>query len=106
MAWTHLDTATVASHQFDLYHRDGRYMIRVDGMELMNGYNHESQDRLGKWPFLLCSNPTPHILLGGLGLRLYPRGIAQNLGARGRIEVAEISAAVMGWYRQYLQTQF
>ena len=106
MAWTHLDTATVASHQFDLYHRDGLYMIRVDGLELMNGYNHESEDRLGEMAVSLCNNPHPHILLGGLGLGYTLGRIAQNLGTRGRIDVAEISAAVMGWYRQYLQAQF
>jgi spermidine synthase len=101
--WVHLDSARCGDSVFDLYERDGLYMIRVDGWELMNGGYHESEDRLGELAARLAPGPDPEILIGGLGLGYTLAALVRHLGGAGRVTVAELSDAVIRWYGRYMQ---
>ncbi|MFE0756842.1 hypothetical protein ACFW16_22965 [Inquilinus sp. NPDC058860] len=101
MAWVHVDSAALGDRVLDLYERDGVYMIRVDGWELMNGAYHESEDRLGELAARLARSPDPEVLVGGLGLGYTLASLVRHLGGAGRITVAELSEAVIRWFDRY-----
>ncbi len=104
MAWTHLDSATLDSGILDLYASDdGVYMIRVNGLELMNGRCIQSEKVLGELASLLTRDYNPRILLGGLGLGHTLASLTRTLGNSGAIAVAEISADVIRWFEQYFK---
>jgi spermidine synthase len=105
--WTHIASASSEGNQLDLYERNGVYMIRADGWELMNGGYHASEDRLGRLAGLLPSASDPAILVGGLGLGYTLASLLQTLHkrlwpARPRITVAERSGAVLRWFGTYI----
>ena len=101
--WIHIASAASDGHRLDLYERNGLYMIRADGWELMNGGYHASEDRLGRLAGLLPSASEPAILLGGLGLGYTLASLLETLHQRfgptpARITVAERSGAVLRWF--------
>lgn len=101
--WTHIETAASDGHRLDLYERDGVFMIRADGWELMNGAHHASEDQLGRLAGLLPRASEPAILLGGLGLGYTLASLLETLQERfgavpARITVAERSGAVLRWF--------
>jgi spermidine synthase len=98
--WVHLDSATSGGSRLDLYERDGRHMIRVDGWELMNGDYHASEDRLGELAGRLVP-PRGAILIGGLGLG-YTLASLLATQERPRVTVAERSSAVLGWFAHHV----
>lgn len=105
--WTHIASASSEGQQLDLYGRNGVYMIRADGWELMNGTYHASEDQLGRLAALLPSASHPAILLGGLGLGCTLARILETLNtrcwpSRDRITVAERSGAVLRWFATYI----
>jgi len=99
--WVHLDSAALGDSVLDLYERDGVYMIRIDGWELMNGAYHESEDRLGELAARLARRPDPDILVGGLGLGYTLASLVRRLGGAGRVTVAELSEAVIRWFERH-----
>lgn len=99
--WVHVDSAALGDSVLDLYERDGVYMIRVDGWELMNGDYHESEDRLGELAARLARRADPDILVGGLGLGYTLASLHRHLGGAGRITVAELSEAVIRWFERH-----
>lgn len=102
MAWVHIDSVRQDDGTvLDLYERDGIYMIRADGWELMNGGFHLSEDVLGDLAVRLSPGPDPAILVGGLGLGFTLAALARRLDGRGRVTVAELSAAVICWFSQH-----
>ena len=101
--WTHIDSAASDGNRLDLYERNGVFMIRADGWELMNGAYHASEDQLGRLAGLLPSASQPAILLGGLGLGYTLASLLETLHQRfgprpARITVAERSGAVLRWF--------
>lgn len=102
MAWEPVASSWLRGTRLDLYRRDGTYMIRVDGLELMNGFWHESEDLLGLLAAILAPAGEARILLGGLGLGHTLAALSSNLVGRGRVTVAELSPAVVDWYWRYL----
>jgi len=105
--WTHIDSASSDGNRLDLYERNGVYMIRADGWELMNGAYHASEDRLGRLAGLLAATPDPKILLGGLGLGYTLASLLETLNARcsptrARITVTERSGAVLRWFATHI----
>src|ERR1019366_9772555 len=105
--WTHIASAWSEGNQLDLYERNGVYMIRADGWELMNGAYHASEDQLGRLAGLLPSASHPAILVGGLGLGYTLASLLQTLHkrlwpARPRITVAGRSGAVLRWFGSYI----
>jgi spermidine synthase len=101
--WTHVDTDLTGAIPLDLYERDGVFMIRVGGWELMNGAYHESEDRLGRLAGLLAARSAePAILVGGLGLGYTLASLLEAMPAPARITVAERSGAVLRWFRAHI----
>ena len=101
--WTHIASASSDGNRLDLYERDGVFMIRADGWELMNGAYHASEDQLGRLAGLLPGASDPAILLGGLGLGYTLASLLKTLHQRfgrapARITATERSAAVLHWF--------
>jgi spermidine synthase len=73
----------------------------------MNGRRHRSEDVLGEMAGTLARENSggrvPRLLIGGLGLGFTLAAAARALGTPGRIDVAEISAAVIAWYERYFE---
>jgi spermidine synthase len=103
MPWTLIESAAEGDALLELYSKDGTYMIRANGLELMNGFHHESETALGRTAAALAPCPEPRILLGGLGLGYTAAALAQALGAAGTITVAEFSVAVIDWFHRHVR---
>jgi spermidine synthase len=103
--WIHIDSDSSNGNQLDLYERNGLYMIRANGWELMNGEYHASEDQLGRLAGLLARAPRPKILVGGLGLGYTLASLLETLGQRrteASITVAERSGAVLRWFDSHI----
>lgn len=87
-----------------LYHRDGVYHIRVDGMELMSSRAHGSEEALAE---LACGplrgrrrdRDGLRVLVGGLGLGYTLRSALDQLPGSAVVEVVEVFQAVVDWNR-------
>jgi spermidine synthase len=101
MPWTLIDTAVEDETTFELYAKDGVYMIRANGFELMNGFCRDSEIALGTRAAELAHRQAPHVLIGGLGLGYTAAALLAKLGTRGHVTVAELSRAVIGWFDRY-----
>jgi len=82
-----------------LYHHDGAYLIRADGVELMSTRRHLSEVRLAE---VACAPirdvPNARVLIGGLGLGF----TLQRVLADPRVEraaVVEIEEPLIEWMR-------
>jgi spermidine synthase len=105
--WTHIEAAASGGSRLDLYERDGVFMIRADGWELMNGAYHASEDQLGRLAGLLPRASQPAILLGGLGLGYTLASLLETLQQRfvpapANITVSERSGAVLRWFGSFV----
>ncbi len=103
MPWNPIASSTLAGNALDLYESDGVYMVRVGGLELMNGHWHESEDALGRLAFQFARATLPRILLGGLGLGYSLAGLSAEMGVAGHVTVAEISGAIIDWFGRFMQ---
>jgi spermidine synthase len=107
--WTHIDSTSSDGNQLDLYERNGVYMIRANGWELMNGEYHASEDQLGRLAGLLACAPRPKILVAGLGLGYTLVSLLETLGqirTGAGITVAERSGAVLRWFGTHMSQRF
>jgi spermidine synthase len=102
MSWTLIDSATEGDALLEFYRKDAVFMIRANGLELMNGFCHESETALGQLAAELAQS-SPRILLGGLGLGYTAAALARALGPAGTITVAEFSGAVIGWFHHHVR---
>jgi spermidine synthase len=103
MAWTLLDSVTENDALLELYSKDGMFMIRANGLELMNGFCHDSETALGHLAGELAPTRTPRVLVGGLGLGYTVAALVDVLGERGTITVAELSGAVIDWFHRHVK---
>ena len=82
----------------NLYRHDGAYFIRVNGVELMSTRRHNSEDALAE---LVCAplanQPSPRVLVGGLGLGYTLRTALRLLPPQAEVVVAELVAEVILW---------
>ena len=78
-------------------------MIRANGLELMNGFSHESETAFGRLAGELTPSDVPKVLVAGLGLGYTLAAASEALGARGTITVAEFSPAVIDWFARYVR---
>jgi len=101
MPWTLIESATEDDAVLELYGKDGMFMIRANGLELMNGFCHESELVLGQLAAQCAPAREPRILIGGLGLGYTVAAVTNALGDRGTIVVAELSAAVIDWFHRH-----
>jgi spermidine synthase len=102
MAWELVDTANVPDGVLELYRKDDVFMIRANGLELMNGLGHQSEDAFGILAAKVSGKASPNILLGGLGLGYTLAAAVRELGQAGHITVAELSPAVISWFDRHV----
>ncbi len=87
-----------------LYHRDGVFQIRVDGMELMSSRAHGSEAALAELTqeALASRAPAvraPRILIGGLGMGFTLRAALDCFSPAATVVVAEVFEDVVRWNR-------
>jgi len=102
MPWELLESAQDNDTQLELYAKDGVFMIRANGLELMNGFSHESETAFGRLAAELAPNTAPNILIAGLGLGYTLAAAVEALGPSGNITVAEFSPAVIDWFQRHV----
>jgi spermidine synthase len=103
MPWQPIDASCEGDSDLALFAKDGRFMIRANGLELMNGFSHDSETEFGRLAAEMATAPRPRILIGGLGLGYTLAGLMNALGQRGEVTVAEFSASVIAWFSRYLR---
>ncbi|MEZ4551914.1 MAG: hypothetical protein R2874_16005 [Desulfobacterales bacterium] len=86
----------------ELYQRDQNFTIRINGQELMQSRQHESERELARLGCAhLTSHKSPNILIGGLGMGYTLRQALDMLGPGARITVGELMDAVVRWHREF-----
>ena len=86
----------------ELYQRDQNFTIRINGQELMQSHQHESERELARLGCAhLTSHKSPNILIGGLGMGYTLRQALDMLGPGARITVGELMDAVVKWNREF-----
>jgi spermidine synthase len=89
-----------AGGELVLYHRNGEFVIRVDGRELMSSRSSYSEEEMARLAIArLSDRETPRVLIGGLGMGFTTRAALDALPARAEVVVAEIVPAVIAWNR-------
>jgi spermidine synthase len=104
MPWTLLDSVMENDALLELYGKDGIFMIRANGLELMNGFSHESETALGAFAAKLAPSDGARFLVGGLGLGYTVAALVAVLEGRGTVTVAELSSVVIAWFRRHVKT--
>ena len=103
MPWELIETAIHAETLLELFCKDGIYMIRANGLELMNGFSHDSETAFGHLAAEFARNASPSVLIAGLGLGYTLAATSEALGSRGTITVVEFSPAVIGWFERHVR---
>lgn len=103
MTWTLIESATERDAVLELYGKDGKFMIRANGLELMNGFSHESETALGAFAAKFAPSHGARFLVGGLGLGYTVAALVQALEDRGTVTVAELSSAVIAWFLRHVK---
>lgn len=87
-----------------LHAHDGHFVVRADGQALMHSALAESEERLGELAAEAArGKAAARVLVGGLGLGFTLRRALAGLGAKGRVEVAELLPEVAEWNRTFLR---
>ena len=105
MPWEHLETGRVNSLPLDLYRSGDEFMIRVDGLELMNSHWPRSEAAMAKIASESVRATPANILIGGLGLGFTLAAVLDAFAPPNEITVAEQSADVLRWYNAYFRTR-
>jgi spermidine synthase len=95
-------TRTPDGGRMVLYRHDRDYSITVDGRELMNSRQHESEQDLARLGCAhLADHDAPRVLIGGLGMGYTLREALDLLAPRAEVVVGEFLAAVVKWNRTF-----
>ncbi len=86
--------------EMEIARRGEDFSIRVGGIELMNSWNHQSEDEFGRLAGeLVHTLEQPRVLIGGLGLGYTLRAALDRLPKTAHVDVAEIVPDVARWNR-------
>jgi spermidine synthase len=87
----------------ELYFHDRDFSIKINGLELMNSRQHESEQELARLGCAhLYGQKSPVVLIGGLGMGYTLRQALDMLAPEARVIVSELLPAVVDWNREYL----
>jgi spermidine synthase len=103
LPWQPVDSAQDGDTHLALYAKDGVFMIRANGLELMNGFSHDSETAFGRLAGERAPDEQPDVLIAGLGLGYTLAAAIESLGARGTITVVEFSSAVIDWFQHHVR---
>lgn len=86
-----------------LYQHDGDFAIKINGLELMNSRQHESEGELAQLGCAhLIEHEAPCVLIGGLGMGYTLRHALDMLGPGANLVVSELMPAVVDWNHEHL----
>lgn len=86
-----------------LYHHDQDFSIRINGCELMQSRQHESELELARLGCAhLVDRKEPRILIGGLGMGYTLRQALDMLSSEADVVVAELLSSVVEWNQNFL----
>lgn len=92
--------ATPDGGALELWERDGEFSIRTGGHELMGSAAHGSEEQLSLLALgALAGAARARVLIGGLGFGYTLAAALKGLGPQARVQVDEISPAVIAWNR-------
>jgi spermidine synthase len=92
------EVKTPSGTRLELFHHDGAYLIKADGVELMSTRRHLSEDRLAEEACRgLRDVPRTRVLIGGLGLGFTLRAALKELASDAEVVVAELMREVIEW---------
>jgi len=85
-----------------LRQHDRDFSIKINGQELMNSRQHESELELARLGCAsLAGREAPRILIGGLGLGYTLRQALDMLSPHASVVVSELLGAVVEWNREF-----
>jgi len=86
-----------------LYQHGRDFSIQINGQELMNSRQHESEQELARLGCAhLSGRKAPCILIGGLGMGYTLRQALDLLSPHANVVVGELLGAVVEWNREFL----
>jgi spermidine synthase len=86
-----------------LFQHDRDFSIRINGQDLMNSRQHESEMELARLGCAhLAGQAAACILVGGLGMGYTLRQALDMLGPDAKVIVSELMPAVVDWNRAFL----
>ena len=86
-----------------LYQHGRDFSIKINGQDLMNSRQHESELELARLGCAhLAGRNAPSILIGGLGMGYTLRQVLDMLGPHAQVVVCELLEAVVEWNREFL----
>jgi spermidine synthase len=100
--WSRLARAQIpgTGGELLLLERNGEFVIRAEGRELMTSRAHASEEALGALGAeALGARPAPRVLVGGLGMGYTLAAALRALGPGAQVVVAELVPAVVEWNR-------
>ena len=93
---------TPSGGEMVLYQHDRDFSITINGQDLMNSRQHESELALAR---LGCAHLSDHrapcVLIGGLGMGYTLRQALDMLNAQGQVVVSELLGVVVEWNRTF-----
>jgi spermidine synthase len=96
-------TRTPSGSELVLYQHDRDFYIEVNGQDLMQSRQHESELELARLGCAhLAGRRGARVLVGGLGMGYTLRQTLDLLGPDAKVVVAELLPAVLEWNREYL----
>ena len=89
--------------EMTLFQHDRDFFIKINGHELMNSRQHESEMELASLGCAhLSGHDAPSVLIGGLGMGYTLRQTLDILEPGATITVSELLSAVVEWNRDFL----
>ena len=85
-----------------LYERDGIFIIRVNGVELMTSRAHGSEEDLARLTLAKVGSTSPKVLVGGLGMGFTLRAALDAIPRSAKVMVAEVLPVIVEWNRNEL----
>jgi len=100
--WNRLSRASIpgGGGELLLLERNGEFVIRAGGRELMTSRAHASEEELGALAAAaLGARQAPRVLVGGLGMGYTLAAALRTLGPGAELVVAELVPEVVAWNR-------
>jgi spermidine synthase len=100
--WSRLGSAPIpgSGGELLLLERNGEFVIRAEGRELMTSRAHASEEALGALGAgAVGERSSPRLLVGGLGMGYTLAAALRALGPGAEVVVAELVPAVVAWNR-------
>ncbi len=91
--------AGLEGQELMLQERDGVFVIRSGGRELMSSAHHNSEEAMAEVGMSKLTAKKPVVLIGGLGLGYTVGATLKRLPPQGSVVVSEISEHVVEWNR-------